>query len=333
MKHTLKITFIIIFLFLLSQLISLSIVNFYTQEKTPVIKEGKVVDYNITYKPMPSVGGTRIVQQAEIGKKELGFLPIIIVLIIGTIILLLLIKYRGFKLWRLWYFFAVLICLFIAFYPLLSYIVSFFGIPTSRASLINFTRYANLLGTGGFILALIIAYLKVYKKNLIIHNLSELFLYPGLVIIILPIFNIISISILLILISIYDIFAVWKSKHMVKLAEGMLKQKNFAGLMLPYYKNKILVKEPRIKVKKRAKKGRKIKINSAILGGGDIAFPMLFNAVIYNFYGLLSLITILTSTLAISLLLLFSEKKKFYPAMPFISTGCFIGYAIIFFLL
>jgi len=35
--------------------------------------------------------------------------------------------------------------------------------------------------------------------------------------------------------------------------------------------------------------------------------------------------TIAGATLGLSLLLILSEKKKFYPAMPFITGGIFIG--------
>ena len=41
-------------------------------------------------------------------------------------------------------------------------------------------------------------------------------------------------SILLVLISIYDMIAVWKSKHMITLAKFQLDTKSFAGLAMNY---------------------------------------------------------------------------------------------------
>ncbi|MBS3145707.1 hypothetical protein J4414_02800 [Candidatus Woesearchaeota archaeon] len=110
----------------------------------------------------------------------------------------------------------------------------------------------------------------------------------------------------MILISIYDMYAVWKSKHMIKLAKFQSKLKTFAGLFIPYEKNK-----------------------AAILGGGDIAFPLLFAGVVLLEKGLYpSILIIVYSALALFLLFLFGKKKKFYPAMPFISLGCFLGYLV-----
>ena len=41
-----------------------------------------------------------------------------------------------------------------------------------------------------------------------------------------------------------------------------------------------------------------------------------------------SSIIILTTTIALALLFFFAEKGKFYPAMPIISAGCFVGYIL-----
>ena len=43
----------------------------------------------------------------------------------------------------------------------------------------------------------------------------------------------------------------------------------------------------------------------------------------------LSLLISLCSGLALMGLLFFSKKGRFYPAMPFISAGCFAGFGII----
>ena len=37
---------------------------------------------------------------------------------------------------------------------------------------------------------------------------------------------------------------------------------------------------------------------------------------------------VLFTTLALALLLIYSKKDKFYPAMPFIAVGCFVGYLV-----
>ena len=88
--------------------------------------------------------------------------------------------------------------------------------------------------------------MKIFKPNFWIQNLTELFIYGGLAAIFVPFFNIWSVSILLILIALYDAYAVWKSKHMITLAKSQMEAKVFSGLLIPYsigrkVKGKIIV--------------------------------------------------------------------------------------------
>jgi Na+-translocating ferredoxin:NAD+ oxidoreductase RnfA subunit len=75
-----------------------------------------------------------------------------------------------------------------------------------------------------------------------------------------------------------------------------------------------------------------------VLGGGDIGFPLIFTGIVMTAlimkHGLilgffLSLIVTVCATIALALLFIMAEKDKFYPAMPFLSAGCFIGYLIV----
>mgnify|MGYP001619741555 FL=1 len=86
-------------------------------------------------------------------------------------------------------------------------------------------------------------------------------------------------------------------------------------------------------------KNKKIKVNVAILGGGDVIFPIITAGVVMNagimrlplglhsFIGNLysALFVTLGATLGLGYLFIKSEKKKFYPAMPFITVGILIG--------
>ena len=153
------------------------------------------------------------------------------------------------------------------------------------------------------LIAGIFAYLKLFKSNIIIHNLTEIFLYGGLAAFIVPNLDIQVAAILLIGISFYDMYAVWKSKHMVKMAKFQNSQKMFAGLMIPYKKSKDVNHQEETQIftqniqsskdhnetkKSNTKHKRKSKhmpdnsedIKTAILGGGDIAFPLMFSGVV-----------------------------------------------------
>jgi len=82
-------------------------------------------------------------------------------------------------------------------------------------------------------------------------------------------------------------------------------------------------------LKPRAKKGV-VKMKMAILGGGDLGFPLIFAGVVFKSVGLYQAMIIpVFAAIALLLLLLLGKKDRFYPAMPFISAGCFVGYIVI----
>ena len=101
----------------------------------------------------------------------------------------------------------------------------------------------------------------------------------------------------------------------------------FSGFFIPYIK-----KEDRAlleKLRKSKDKSKKIKVNIALLGGGDVVFPMILAGVVLQAWGLIpALIIILGAVLSLAYLFYISEKGKFYPAMPFISAGCLIALAL-----
>ena len=218
-------------------------------------------------------------------EENTSFASIFIFILVATAIALLLLKLELFTLWRIWFLLSV-----------------FFTLMISLAVFIN--------EIAAIVLAVIFALWRVFKPNVILHNLTELFIYGALAAIFVPLFNIITISVLLLLISLYDYIAVRKTKHMVKLAKSQGKAKVFAGLLVPYEKN------------------------VAILGGGDMGFPLLFAGVAMAQFslGLLdwrTYIIPLCAGLMLFALFVKGDKKKFYPAMPYISLGCFLGLAIL----
>ena len=76
------------------------------------------------------------------------------------------------------------------------------------------------------------------------------------------------------------------------------------------------------------RKGKKV--SAAVLGGGDIAFPMIFTGTIVVLYGPLWALTVIPFT-AFGLFVLFyqGKKGKFYPALPFVTAGCLVAWVIV----
>mgnify|MGYP001284640421 CR=1 FL=1 len=294
MKHTLKITLILVFIFFITQVIGLSITNKYIDHKT-IVETGEV-----TFEALPYN-----LERPQI-EESTSYIWILSAIIIVTLLMLVLIKFRKMNLWKLWFFLAV-----------------FFTMAIAFSAFINQTIAA--------ILALVLALIKIYKPTTILQNLTEIFIYGGLAAIFVPVMNIFAVFALLILISIYDIIAVRHTKHMIKLAKFQTKSKIFAGLLIPYGKGKITKKDKGVIQKKGVGK-------IAVLGGGDIGLPLIFAGVIMKdlmlnnpeLIGFLkTLIIPVFVSLALLYLLVKSEKNKFYPAMPYLTVGCVVGYFVV----
>jgi presenilin-like A22 family membrane protease len=305
MKHTLKITLFLVILFLGAQYIGLGIVNSYIDVETTK-QTG-----NFTVYPLPDIAGMQL-DRPDL-QEDTSFVYIIIAVLIGTGIILLLVKYGKINIWKLWFMAAMAVCLTAAF-------GAFFT-----------SWFASVLGIG-------LAIWKVLKPNIIIHNFTELFVYGGLAAIFFPVISIWAATMLLILISVYDMYAVWKSKHMVALANFQKDAGMFAGLMLPY-ERKAAATSTAHKASRTAPgkavsgKTSPTETKSAILGGGDVGFPLLFAAAVLKGNGMLPALVIpIFAAIALFLLLYMAKKDRFYPAMPFISAGCFVGLLISFLL-
>lgn len=303
MKHTLKVTITLVLFFFVAQFVGLLVVNQYIDhQKTIETKE-------ITYKPLPYN-----LERPEVQNQSTSFIYVIVLMFIGTGILLLIIKTNKPIIWKIMFF------------------ISVFSTLT-----ISFSAFINQFLAG--IIALTITILKIYKPNVIIQNFSEIFIYGGLAAVLVNIFNIFGVVMLLIIVSIYDYISVYKTKHMIDLAKFQSQSKIFAGLFIPYQRGKISLKG---KLQKSETNKRQLKAapkqSVAVLGGGDIGFTLIFagvvmkdlilqNTVIFGF--LKTLIVPVCVSIALLVLLLKGQQNKFYPAMPILSFGCFIGYLIV----
>jgi len=301
MKHNLKLTLILISMFIITQFIGLGMIHIYnSSQEVEVLNQTTGQLENITITPQIPYG----LQPPEIeAASALWSISISMVIAILLVLLLMTIKANLFL--RLWFFVVATIAIAISINGI--FIIT--KLPLQYQAII------------ALIIALPLAFFKVFKQNLIIHNLTELIIYPGIAAILVPIFSIWTVIIFLILISVYDIYAVWHAKFMQKMAKFQINElKVFSGFFVPYIRP-----EDRRFLNKKGK-GKKIKVSLAILGGGDIALPILAAGVVLLSQGFLAAITVsLFATLALLYLFLFSKKGKYYPAMPFITTGIFIG--------
>ncbi len=307
MKHSLHITLIIIALFIMTQLVGLLTVNKHIQVE--VTEAGETIIAH----PDTILGEPLKVEEQQ---KTFSFIYISIGVLIGTLLVLLFIKFNVQSIWKYWFLLAVISTLAVSFGVFVSYTIA--GVA-----------------------AVVLGWWKVFRPNVWVHNLTEIFVYTGITIIFLPILNLTSVIVLLLIISLYDMFAVWKSKHMIKMALFQTKAKVFAGLFIPYTKSGGM---PATEAKEGKKVAGKVMVKqetkNAVLGGGDIAFPLLFSSTVMEHLiknvgvvketalGLSAIVTA-TTTLALFLLLYLAKEDRFYPAMPFVTAGCLAGLGIV----
>lgn len=377
MKHSVKVTLFLVLLFLLSHIAGLAVIYSYTDflhtdsagqpaaKELPLDLERPDIDRNISY------------------------IYIAAGVIVGTGIALLLLRFKKATAWKLWFVIAIWLCLSIAFsgiakllldvfidiFPKLfpaqaGYLPKYFEFLVSYQGNYSFpvsVFAVSVIESTASLAALIIALIKTYKPNVFIHNLAEVFIYGGLAAIFVPVVSIYSAIILLILISIYDTWAVFGSKHMIKLALAQSDMKMFAGLSIPYKGQKVFKgdfgelkqgKQPESPQSGKIDRIDKIdsvdsiditdsviqnnqnnqennnskelrELRTAVLGGGDIGFSLLFSGAVMMRYGIgAALLCSVTAGLALLGLLLYGKANRFYPAMPAITLGCLAGYGI-----
>jgi presenilin-like A22 family membrane protease len=337
MKHTISVTIALLVFFVAAQVFGLFLIN---KDSIIILEDSKikVTHENTAMGERPQTEGFGSVLYLFIG------------IAIGTVLLLILAKFKKTNLWRVWFFIAVWIALSISL-----------GVFIKGKILFDYDV--------AMLLAAAFTTWKIFRPNILIHNITEVLVYSGIALLLVPIFELRGAIVMLLAIAAYDAYAVWKSKHMVRIAKFQTESKVFAGLMIPY-KNASPESEQESKTSQRFESAKKLskkdktilqkenrqknkntkddtqssdnsinKPKNAILGGGDIAFPLIFEGVVME--GLImqglsksaaflhSSIIIITTTIALGLLFLLAKKDRFYPAMPFITAGCLIGWVIV----
>jgi presenilin-like A22 family membrane protease len=142
---------------------------------------------------------------------------------------------------------------------------------------------------------------------------------------------------LLLIFSVYDFIAVYKTKHMVLMAKEMIEKKVILGFIIPkdlkFFKDKL--KEIRVGPVARASReaGAPDLRNFMILGGGDVVFPNLLAAAVIPSGILKALIIVLFSLIgSFFSYYIFMREKEPIPALPPVALFAIIGYLITLFL-
>ncbi|OGN02386.1 MAG: hypothetical protein A2655_01490 [Candidatus Yanofskybacteria bacterium RIFCSPHIGHO2_01_FULL_43_42] len=172
-------------------------------------------------------------------------------------------------------------------------------------------------------IAILFVFIFAIGANVLVHDLGIILGIAGIA----AVFGL-SISIefglvLLVVLSLYDIVAVYVTKHMVTMARSMIEGGAVFGFLIPFEFKGFF------RGGKEARAG--IGESFMILGSGDIGLPLIFAVSLIRVSVLSAIITATFSLLGLfltHLLFLNQEKRRAMAALPPIATMTIIGYLI-----
>ena len=132
---------------------------------------------------------------------------------------------------------------------------------------------------------------------------------------------------ILVLLSIYDVIAVYKTRHMIKLFKGMVKKGAVLALILPKNFSKWFGRFEIIKPHN--------KDEFVFLGTGDLALPLLFAVSAFSLgiqFSLAIIFGAVIGFIADHLIFVTQKEKKPIPALPAVAFFSIIGYFVGFYL-
>lgn len=183
MKYKPKILFSVVVFYFLAQLFGIYIISNYLVQELPYGLEPP----QITTQESP--------------------LYLITSIIIVTGLFLLLYKIKFGRAIKVWFAFALIIC-------------------------ISISLSAFIASTIAIIVSAVMIGIKFKEKDVYVHNLTEVLAYAGISTLLLPLFNIFAVVLFLMIVAVYDFVAVYVTKHMIKLVKVQKSIGIFTGVTI-----------------------------------------------------------------------------------------------------
>ncbi|MBS3065253.1 MAG: hypothetical protein J4451_02000 [DPANN group archaeon] len=241
---------------------------------------------------------------ATIAEGAVQLLPLLVAIAIATIILILFLKYfkspASAKLFLALILFVGINIVFDAFFP----------------SLI------------ALILTIFVLSARFLKPNVFTHNLVFFLALAGVGARLGTLIRVELVIGLLIILSIYDYIAVFKTKHMVSMFKDMLQKGIPMGIVIPEHPSHMSRDISEVSTSKLKEKTKK---SFMMLGGGDLAFPALFAVSALAQYGLTQALGVVFGSLAGIVIihwLIVSKKFRALPALPPLAATAILGFLI-----
>ena len=140
--------------------------------------------------------------------------------------------------------------------------------------------------------------------------------------------GVLLVILLLVGLAIYDAISVYKTKHMIDLADTVMDLKLPVLLVIPKVRHYSLIKETK-SLKQKLKEGEER--DAFFMGLGDVVMPGILVAASFRFIddGLSIAFGVMIGTLVgFALLMTFVMKGKPQAGLPFLGSGAIIGYLI-----
>ena len=257
-------------------------------------------------KPFKNAG----MQAFENPENPMNIIYFIAILLVLTLVILTIAKYWKKKLIYMFILAAVAVT---SMYVLDPIFVMFIAEP--------FAFYLSLVMTLLIVLAL------VYYPEWYVIDLCGILVAIGSIAIFGISLTIPLVIILLTILAIYDFISVYKTKHMITLADTVVDLKLPVLFIIPK-KLPYSFRKEETSLKKKLDKGEER--DAFFMGVGDVVIPGILVAACYNFIGdlMISFSVILGILVGFFVLMLLVIKGKPQPGLPFLNTGAIIAYFI-----
>ena len=261
--------------------------------------------------PFVNEGGVRSAFENE--NDLLNIVYIIVIMLVMTLVILLIAKFWKEKFIQFIILGAVGYTSFFAFFlPIFSIVI-----PS------KFPEIILILS----IVAAIALVVSLYKyPEWYVIDISGIIIGVGAIVIFGISLGVLLVIILLVVLAFYDAISVYKTKHMIDLADTVMDLKLPVLLVVPKIRNYSLIRETkRLKEKLDEKEER----DAFFLGLGDVVLPGILVAAVYNKIGLAVALSVVAGILiGFSVLMIFVMKGKPQAGLPALCSGAISGYVI-----
>ena len=175
----------------------------------------------------------------------------------------------------------------------------------------------------GLVLSVVLLLAFFFYRNVLLHNIAIILGICGISMVLGLSLTPKAVVILLIVLSFYDIIAVYKTKHMIKLAKSMIESGAIFGFVIPSSMAGFLASSREA----QAQAGGQF----IILGSGDIGLPLIMICSLIPVSIGMAIITAFFSLIGLFFThLIFINQKSRQPmaALPPIATMTVIGYFV-----